>query len=196
MNALTILKKLPGLKTSGDFDAAIDTLETAHSEATAAVAALESKREDLIFSGGDLAKLEADISAAVGRAKTLAVALSGAEKRREQAAEAERQAELEALANDARKLNKTLRARLIAFGENAETLAALAETIKTLRAEINTANNTARAAGRADLAIDDPVRDLVEIVGRQVADPLGNLNIAEFYPHRAEGGPALARLTK
>ena len=67
MNAITsILKRLPKMKTSADFDAAIADLETEHAAALAAVGELEAQREDLIFTGGDLAALEADISAAEG----------------------------------------------------------------------------------------------------------------------------------
>ena len=67
MNAITsILSSLKKLKSSADFTAAIDTLETEHAEAVAAVGELEAGRESAIFDGGDLAKLEADISAAEG----------------------------------------------------------------------------------------------------------------------------------
>ena len=103
MNAITsILSKMPGLKSSEDFAGAIDTLETEHASALAAVAELEAGRESAIFDGGDLAALEAGIAAAESRAKTLAVALEGARKRRDEAVEAERQAKLEATAATAR----------------------------------------------------------------------------------------------
>ena len=91
MNVLGRLKKL---KTSADFAGALTDLEAAHGEAVAAVETLEAQREDRIFSGGDLVALEADIAAAEGKAKTLAVALSGAEKRRTEASEAERMGRL------------------------------------------------------------------------------------------------------
>ena len=198
MNAITnILKRLPKAKTSADFDAALADLETEHASALAAVGDLESQREDLIFTGGDLAALEADISTAEGRVKTLAVAMEGARKRREQAAEAEAQAELEAVADKARKLNKTLRARLIDFGKVAEELAGHAETIKGLREQIAATNSRVRVCGRADLVARDPFNALAEVVERQVTDPVKGLNIPEFYPRRADGdGPALLRLTK
>ncbi len=198
MNAITsILARLPKAKTSADFDAAITDLETEHAAATAAVGELEAGREAAIFSGGDLAALEADISAAEGRVKTLGVAITGATKRRDEAAEAEAQAKLEAVAADARKLNKTLRAELVAFGKVADTLAGHAGAIKGLRAQILEKNNHVRTCGRADLAVRDPIRDLPEIVGRQVTDSVMGLVIPEFYPRRADGdGPALLKLTK
>ena len=67
MNAITnILARLPKAKSSADFDAAIPDLETAHTEAVAAVADLEAGREAAIFEGGNLEALEADIAAAEG----------------------------------------------------------------------------------------------------------------------------------
>ena len=194
MNAITnILARLPKVKTSVDFDAAIGDLEMARAEAAAAVAELEGQREDLIFDGGDLAALEADISAAESRTKTLAVALSGARKRREAAIEAERQAELDADADKARKLNAKLKAKLIAFGKAAEELAGHAKTITGLRAEILTANNVVREGGRGDLVQDDPFNALAAVAGRHVIDPVKGLVIPEYWPHRA-APPALALL--
>ena len=198
MNMITnILARLPGLKSSADFDAAITDLETEHASALAAVGELEAGREAAIFDGGNLAALEADISAAEGRAKTLAVALEGARKRRETAIEAERMAELEATAAAARKLNTKLRARLIDFGKVAEELAGHAETIKGLCVEITAINTRVRTCGRADLAVPDPFRALAAVVERQVADPVTGLVIPEFWPRRMDGdGPALLRLRK
>ncbi len=197
MNMISnVLARLPKAKTSADFDAALADLKTEHAAALADVGELESQREDLIFTGGDLGKLEADIGTAEGKVKTLAVAMEGARKRREAAAEAERQAELEAVAAGAGKLNVKLRAELIAFGKAAEELARHAKTINGLRAEITVANTRVRTCGRSDLAAPDPVRSLVEIAGRQVMDPVMGLVIPEYYPRRAEGGPALLKLRK
>ena len=196
MNALTsILSKMPGLKSSDDFAAAITDLEREYAEAVAAVAELEGKREDLIFSGGDLGKLERDIAEAEGRVKTLGVAIEGATKRQAAAVEAERQAALEATAKVARQHNAKLRIRLIAFASVAEELAGHASEIKQLRAEILTANSVVREAGRRDLAVDDPIRSLPEIVGRQVHDPVKALVIPEFWPRHPDG-PALLRLER
>ena len=197
MNSLTtILKKLPSLKTSAEFGTAVATLEAEHSEVTAAVAALAGKREDVIFEGGDLAKLEREISAAEAIVRTLGVALDGARSRQGQAVEGERTAALEAVADDARKLNKTLRARLIAFGENAKTLADHAREITKLRATINTANNTIREAGRADLVSTDPINELAATLDRQVADPVAALVVPEFWPHSPDDGAAIMKLKK
>ncbi len=113
----------------------------------------------------------------------------------EAAAEAEAQAKLVALSDEARKLNKTLRAELIAFGQVAETLACHAEAIKDLRKQILEKNNHVRVCGRSDLAVRDPIRDLPETTGRRVTDPLHGLHIAEFWP-RHRKGPALLELTK
>ena len=99
-------------------------------------------------------------------------------------------------AGDARALNTKLRARLVAFGKAAEELAGHAREIKTLRAEITTANSELREEKRGDLVVADPVRELVEIVGRQVVDPIMALHVPEYWPHSPPDGPALARLTK
>ena len=116
MNAMTkLLKQLPGLKSSDDFAAVIGDLEREHGAATATVVELEGKREDLIFTGGDLAKLASDISAAEGNAKTLAVALAGAQKRHGQATEAEAQAALEVVGKVARQAQGRLRVEMAAF---------------------------------------------------------------------------------
>jgi len=196
MNAITsILARLPKAKTSADFDAALADLETEHAAALAAVGTLESQREDMIFTGGNLGKLERDIAEAEGRVKTLGVAIEGATKRQAAAVEAERQAALEATAKVARQHNAKLRTRLIAFASVAEELAGHASEIKQLRAEILTANSVVREAGRRDLAVDDPIRSLPEIVGRQVHDPVKALVIPEFWPRHPDG-PALLKLTK
>ena len=56
MNTINrILKQLPGLKTSDDFDAALAELEREHTEAVAAVGELATGREAAIFGDGDLA---------------------------------------------------------------------------------------------------------------------------------------------
>ena len=196
MNAFTsILSKMPGLKSSADFADALGDLETEHAAATAAAADLESQREDLIFSGGNLTRLDADIAAAEGQVRTLTTAIEGARKRRDQAAEAESQAELEAVAKAAGKLNKTLRAELISFGKVAETLTTHAAAITELRAEILEKNNHLRACGRSDLVARDPIRDLPEALDRLVGDPLRNLHIEEFWPRHGKG-PALLELRK
>ena len=193
----TILKRLPGLKTASDFDAAITDLETEHAAAVAAVGELEAGREAAIFGGGDLAALAADISAAKGRTETLNIAKSGAERRRTEAVEAEAQAKLVKVADGARKLDKSLRADMIEFALVAETLSALAGKIQRRRADISKANLTVREGGRSDLAVDDPIHSLVELVGRQVTCSIAGLQIPEFFPRRADGdGPALLRLTK
>ena len=189
----TVLKRLPKAKTSADFDAALADLETEHARALAAVGELEGKREDLIFTGGDLAALEADISAAEGEAKTLAVAITGAEKRREQAAEAEAQAEMEATGEAARKLTAKLTTALIGFGAAAEQLAGHAESIRGLRAKITEKNNVVRAGNRGDLVVGDPINDLPAVAGRHVADPVRGLVIPEYWP-RHPHGPALLNL--
>ena len=196
MHAITsILRSLKKLKSSADFTAPIDTLETEHAEAVAAVGELEAGRESAIFDGGDLAKLEADISAAEGRAKTLNIAMEGARKRREAAIEAEATAALEAIGKAAQKLTGKLLAELISFGKVAEALSDHAKAITSLRREIAGRNTELRTAGRGDLAVDDPIRSLPEIVGRQVHDPVKALVIPEFWPRHPDG-PALALLKK
>ena len=85
---------------------------------------------------------------------------------------------------------------MIDFAQVADELAGHAKTITEMRAKILTANNTVREGGRGDLVAPDPVRSLVEIAERHVHDSVKGLVIPEFYPRRAEGGPALLRLTK
>jgi chromosome segregation ATPase len=198
MNMITsILARLPKAKTSADFDAAISELEKEFALARAAVGELEAQREDTIFAGGDLDRLDADVGAAENRAKTLAVALEGATKRRDQAMEAEAQAALEATARDARKLNAKLTASLIGFANAADEMAGHADEIKRLREKIDAANKHVRVCGRSDLAIDDPVSSLPEITGRLVHDPMAGLNVPEFWPRtRHDDGPALLKLRK
>ena len=196
MNAITsILSSLKKLKSSADFTAAIDTLETEHAEAVAAVGEFEAGRESAIFGGGDLGKLERDIAEAEGRVKTLSIAKSGAERRRTEAVEAEAQAELEAKGKAAVKMNAKLKTTLIAFATTAETLAGHAAEIKQLRAELITMNNVIREGGRSDLMQHDPVQGLVEIAGRQVADSVKGLVIPEFWPAHPDGA-ALSLLRK
>ncbi len=194
MNAITrILKQLPALKTSTDFAGAITTLELEHTEAVAAVGELEAGREAAIFSGGNLGKLESDIAEAQSRVRTLDIALTGARKRREAAIEGEATAALEAVAAAAGKLTKTLRAELISFGKVAEALTGHAETVTSLRREIARRNTELRTAGRGDLAVDDPITSLPELVERIVHDPVKGLIIPEFWPPHPDG-PALLEL--
>ncbi len=190
MNVLSTLKKL---KTSADFAGAIDTLEADHAEAVAAVGELEGKREDLIFTGGDLAKLERDIVEAEGRVKTLAIAISGAERRRTEAAEAERMAEMVAVGNEAKKQTATLRKALAAFEETAAELAKDAENVTALRREIATLNAKLREGNRADLAARDPIKQQARDADRQITEPLAGLVIAGHWPQRR---PFIAPLAK
>ncbi len=190
-----ILANLKKLKSSADFADALVDLETERDAALAAVAELEAGRESAIFDGGNLDKLEANISAAEARVKTLGVAITGATKRRDEASQAEVDAELEADADGAQKLKTKLRAELIAFAEAAETLAGHAEQITELRKKIATANNTVRDGGRRDLVERDPIRELPDALGRTVADPVRALVIPEFWP-RHRKGPALLELKK
>ena len=196
MNTITsILRKLPDLKTSTDFGKAITNLETEHAAAVAAVGELEAGRESAIFDGGDLAKLEADISAAEGRAKTLNIALGGAQKRHGQATEAERVARLVAVGKRAVKLNGELRSALTGFAQAAETLATHAGQIKALRHKLRGLKAELVTGGRGDLAPRDPVNDAAAAAGRPVRDPLGNLSVPEFWPAHPDGA-ALSLLKK
>ena len=190
----TILKRLPGLKTASDFDAAITDLETEHAAAVAAVGELEAGREAAIVGGGDLAALAADISAAKGRTETLNIALEGARKRQAAAVEAEAKAELEAKGKAAQKMNAKLKTTLIAFATTAETLAGHAAEIKQLRAKLITMNNVVREGGRGDLVQHDPVRGLVELAERQVADSVAGLAIPVFWPPQPDGAALAPRM--
>ncbi len=192
----TILKQLPGLKSSADFDAAITDLETEHAAALAAVTDLEAGREAAIFNGGDLAALEGDILAAESRMKTLSIALAGARKRQTAAVEAETQAALEKKGATTRKLNAEVRADLAAFDTPAAAAVKLAERITERRREIAVLNAELRAGGRGDLVCVDPINDLAATVDRQVADPIRALVIPEYWPRRHPDGPALSRLSK
>ena len=185
MNVLTNLKKL---KTSTDFDAAITDLETEHAEAVAAVGEMEAGRESAIFDGGNLEKLARDISDAVSRAQTLGVAMEGARKRRDAAIETEDMAELDAVADGARKLKVKLRAELIAFGTAAATLAGHASKITVMREEISRANKAVLKAGHSEIQVRDPLWDLGKKLGHRVPDPMRGLTIAGFWP--SDGKPA------
>ena len=127
--------------------------------------------------------------------KTLGIAITGATKRRTEAAEAEVQAELEAKGKAAVKMNAKLKTTLIAFATTAETLAGHAAEIKALRAKLITMNNVVREGGRSDLVAHDPVRGLAELTGRQVHDPVKALVIPEFWPPHPDGA-ALLKLKK
>ena len=184
MTALTsLLSKLPALKSSEDFAGAVATLETAHSEASAKVAELEAGREDRIFSGGDLAKLASDISAAEGNAKTLAVALAGAQKRHGQATEAEAQAELEVVGKAARKAQGRLRVEMADFEKGATALACNAENIAALRSDLAALDAKLRAGNRADLIPVNLLSEEAKATGRLAVDPLANLAIPGHWPH-------------
>ncbi len=184
MNVLTnILKKLPGLKTSADFDAALADLETEHAAALAAVAELEAQREDLIFSGGDIGKLARDIVEAESKAKTFSIALDGARKRRDEAAKAERMAELEAAAAGNRKRNATLASEQAAFEEAIAKVLKHAENMTVLRAEIRMVNTTLLEGNRADLVVIDPIKQQARDTGKQITDPLAGLVIPGRWPH-------------
>ena len=192
MNVLTNLKKL---KSSADFADALVDLETEHAEAVAAVADLEAGREDMIFSGGNLDKLEANISAAEARVKTLGVAITGATKRRDEASQAEVDAELEAVADGAQKLKTKLNAELIEFHKLAAALAIHAGEITRTRVDIAAANKITFKAGRGDLKIKDPVYDLGKRLERRIPDPLRGMLIQGYWPVDGHG-LGLAKLEK
>ena len=192
MNALGNLRKL---KSSADFDAAIPDLETAHAEAVAAVGELESKREAVLFEGGRLDKLGASIAAAEAQARTLDTALTGARRRHTEATEAEAQAALEAAGKAAKKMNDKLRVEMIGFAQAAETLAAHADGIKTMRHKLREMKAALVAGGRGDFGPVDPIQEAIALSGRQVRDPLAGLQIPEFWPPHPDG-PALLTLTK
>ena len=183
-----ILEDLKRLKTSSDFADALVDLEREHVDATGKVAELEAGREAAIFDGGNLSKLARDISDAAGRVQTLGVAIDGARKRRDQAAEAEAMAELEAVADGAKKLKVKLRAELIAFGTVAETLAGHASKITVMREEISRANKAVLKAGHSEIQVRDPLYDLGKKLGHRVPDPMRGLTIAGFWP--SDGKPA------
>ena len=199
MNALTnLLKKLPGLKTSADFVSAIVDLEREHAEATTAVAELEGKRETALFDGGDIGKLEDDILAADSKAKTLSIALTGAKRRRDQAAEAERQAKMETIGADAEKQTATLRKALAEFEETAAALARCAENVTVMRSNVATLNAELSKGNRADLIPRKPISQQAQSTGQLTAgqlsvDPLTNLTIWGHWPHTKRKTLTLAR---
>ena len=158
MNAITsILKQLPGLKSSADFDAAITDLETEHASAISAVSELEAGREAAIFNGGNLDKLASDISAAEREAEMLNIALAGARRRRDEAAEAERMAGLKAVGKRYVKMNGELRSEMIGYAKAAETLAGHAGKMKSLRDQLRGMKAELVAGGCGDLAPRDPI---------------------------------------
>ena len=191
----TVLKQLPGLKSSADFAAATATLEAEHATAQAAVATLEARREDTLFEGGRFDALEADIAAAEAQVRTLDVALTGARRRHSEATEAEAQAALEAAGKAAKKMNDKLRVEMIGFAQAAETLAAHADGIKTMRHKLREMKAALVAGGRGDFGPVDPIQEAIALSGRQVRDPLAGLQIPEFWPPHPDG-PALLTLTK
>jgi len=190
---MNILARLPKMKTSTDFNSALADLEREKAAAATAVADLEARRESAIFAGENLDKMEGEIIGAEHRVRTLGVALEGARKRRDAAIEAERQTGLEKIGKAASKLNGELRKRLVNFATSAQELATHADAIERLRREIASLNSALRDGERADLVARDPVHEAVEAAGRQVRDPLSNLNVAESYPPHPTG-PALALL--
>ena len=192
---MTVLRNLKKLKTSADFAGGIDSLETERTAALAAVATLEAKREDTLFEGRNLDRLEADIAAAGGKVKTLDIALTGARRRHTEATKAERMAGLEALGKRAVKLNGELRSAMIGFGDTASTLAGHAGQIKNLRHKLRVMKAEFVSGGMSDLGPVDPINEVAGLAGRQVRDPLAGLHVAEFIPAHPDGA-ALALLKK
>jgi hypothetical protein len=111
--------------------------------------------------------------------------LDGARKRRDAAAEAERQAELEAVGSEAKAHNDQLTAELAAFDKKAAALADHAANITRLRHELGMLNQKLVAGDRSDLRQIDPIKQRARAEGRLIIDPLTNLQIQNHWPRRA-----------
>lgn len=192
---LELFKRLPKAKTPADYEAVLADAEKQAEAARARLADLESRREDVIFAGGDLAKLTAEITAAEQEIKTLAVTIEGARKRHLAAIDAEHQALLEAEDKKALELQAELIRRLGEFATAATAVTDQAERIVEIRRILNPHNARMVENGRRDLVLRDPMSELSGRVGRQVHDPLHNLYVAEFWPRHPDG-PALLQLAK
>lgn len=153
---MEILTKLRGLTSSQQFAETLPDLKRQKAAAEAELDRLEGQRETVIFEGGNLAKLNAEIATSRETISTLDVAIEGAERRRKEAAAREHAADVEARMAAA----PGLRDRLIAARKRAHILASeLDELVDELRSggrELRELNEFASREGRPDLRAEVP----------------------------------------
>ena len=162
---MSFLSKLgfKAAKTANDFETRIVEVETALTTARNKVADLEAKREHAIFDGvGDPDKITAELTAARADIETLTIALAGAQKRKAEAAERERNAGVERHMAEAKPIEAEERELLVAYHKQTSALADTLGRLGDTRKRREQANQFAVSNGRPDLQLDDVYAKLTE----------------------------------
>lgn len=143
-------------KTSAEFAREIAGLDEEIETVGQSIDRLEASKETAIFDGadGDLERVDAEIAATKTRLKNLEIAKAGAEKRGNEAAAREKDAELRTHVAAAEKDRRMAMVAYKRLSEIGPKMAELADVIKHADFAILQVNQHLRSQGRADLVVD------------------------------------------
>jgi len=171
-------------KTSTDFDTVIKQIEADLSEAEATLPDLEAGREELVFSGSEneRAAHAEHIRQAEELVKNLKVALSGACKRRDDAAARELDDQCTKWQSAAADAFKKIASLNSEFYKTAEQMIAILSKLNDEKEQFRIANFFLLDAGRGEMRIIGFYSALAEKLGRTVAEPPSTLRLEGIWP--------------
>lgn len=199
MDAITkIFGKLSGLKKSAEFEDVIPELNDQLETAEITGEDLKLKLEAVIFEQPDrLPVIRAELAQNAADQEALRLAITGAERRQQDAVKAEAEAQLEYRVNEVRKDQHALLANYVDLDKH---LAAAAKLLFKIRAQEHALQNSNHVVGernRRDLIVRSPWWHLSQLFGHgghAEEYPLNGVNIRGYFPNPHPDGPALARM--
>jgi chromosome segregation ATPase len=173
------MDKLRSLNSADELDQAATDLQAEIAAAEARLEELRGKKEAAIFEGSDKDRkeLRTQIRDAEEDLDDKRVALAGAERRRDEARQRERDDQVQARMKQAGQVKKQLEGEYARFHALAAEIAETAKAIAAGKRELGDANEYARTNGRPDLAIGSVLNDVAQVTGREVRDPTIDMKI-------------------
>lgn len=196
-----IFTKLSSLRKAAEFESVIPVLQNQLAIAEVAADDLRDRLEAALFESPDkIESIRQEITTNTADQESIRAAISGAERRRQEAAHAENMVAVEQRMQEAKKEQIALLADYVEFDQLATAITNRLNTIKEREKTLEDANNFARNHKREELIVRSPwwhlntrVLGLVGASSENRAEeyPLAGVHIRGYYPPRA-GGPALS----
>ncbi|MBI5260864.1 MAG: hypothetical protein HY852_03480 [Bradyrhizobium sp.] len=194
----SLLDRLPTLRNSQDFSVIIPELQQRLDLVEAEADDLKVDLENSLFESPEkLNAVKARIAANLAEQEELKIAISGAERRHQDAIRAETAAEVERRMKEAKKLQATLRTDYIQLHEHLDAATKLLLDIRKRENEVKSANELAAHHKRTDLIVRSPWWHLGQMIGHAGHNeeyPLTGILIRGYFPNKHPDGPALARM--
>ncbi|MEZ5901675.1 MAG: hypothetical protein R3D51_19520 [Hyphomicrobiaceae bacterium] len=199
-----ILDRLPTLRNSQDFATAALELKERLGRVQAEADGLKAAHEDALFGNpAALNDVKSKIAANQAEQEELRIAIAGAERRRREAVEAEKNADLEKRAGEARRVQKLLLGQYCEINEHLVAVGDLLKSInegESVLLEYNAFINASESARKDHLRVPSPLSHLPSVYEERQrarvsfeAGHVRRLSIQGYFPPHPDG-PALSRM--